>query len=163
MPGKDFKQSYRSLDDLPSEFKNIVKNIKAICGGSNVKKDKNMVNYKTLFKIREDLHKLMHHEDPAINMAAEAMHKNISKVLDPKNGYIGGSDDFIINAKVLNSQVQNAEVVNGMNLIREAFVRGNDLDGFVKTMIKPGNTNNIAAIQQMLKLPDDASQADKKV
>ena len=163
VPGKDFKQSYRSLDDLPSEFKNIVKNIKAIGGGSNVKKDKNMLNYKTLFKIREDLHKLMHHEDPAINMAAEAMHKNISKVLDPKNGFIGGSDDFIINAKVLNSQVQNAEVVNGMNLIREAFVRGNDLDGFVKTMIKPGNTNNIAAIQQMLKLPDDASQADKKV
>lgn len=40
VPGKDFKQSYRSLDDLPSEFKNIVKNIKAIGGGSNVKKIK---------------------------------------------------------------------------------------------------------------------------
>jgi hypothetical protein len=48
-------------------------------------------------------------------------------------------------------------------MIREAFVKGNDLDGFVKTMIKPGNTNNIAAIQQMLKLPDDASQADRRV
>ena len=163
VPGKDFKQSYRSLDDLPSEFKNIVKNIKAIGSGSNVVKDKNMLNYKTLFKIREDLHKLMHHEDPTINMAAAAMHKNISRVLDPKNGFIGGSDDFIINAKILNSQVQNAEVVNGMNLIREAFIRGNDLDGFVKTMIKPGNTNNIAAIQHMLRLPDDASEADKRV
>jgi len=163
VPGKDFKQSYKSLDDLPSEFKKIVKNIKAIGNGSNVTKDKNMLNYKTLFKIREDLHKLMHHEDPTINMAAEAMHKNISKVLDPKNGFIGGSDDFIINAKILNSQVQNAEVVNGMNLIREAFMKGNDLDGFVKTMIKPGNTNNIAAIQHMLRLPDDASEADKRV
>lgn len=163
VPGKDVKQSYKSLNDLPSEFKNIVKNIKAIGNGSNVTKDKNMLNYKTLFKIREDLHKLMHHEDPTINMAAAAMHKNISKVLDPKNGFIGGSDDFIINAKILNSQVQNAEVVNGMNLIREAFMKGNDLDGFVKTMIKPGNTNNIAAIQHMLRLPDDASEADKRV
>ena len=161
--GGDAKQSYKSLDDLPKEFKNIVKNIKAIGGGSNVVKDKNMLNYKTLFKIREDLHKLMHHEDPAINMAAEAMHKNISKVLDPSKGFIGGSKEFVINAKILNSQVQNAEVVNGMNMIREAFVKGNDLDGFVKTMIKPGNTNNIAAIQQMLKLPDDASQADRRV
>ena len=163
IPGKEFKQSYKSLDDLPKEFNNIVQNIKAIGSGSNVVKDKNMLNYKTLFKIREDLHKLMHHEDPAINMAAEAMHKSISKVLDPSKGYIGGSDEFIINAKVLNTQVQNAEVVNGMNMIREAFVKGNDLDGFVKTMIKPGNTNNIAAIQQMLKLPDDASQADRRV
>ena len=163
VPGKDFKQSYKSINDLPSELKNIAVNIKKMGNGFNVTKDKNMLNYKTLYNMREDLHKLMHNEDPKISMAAQAMHKNLLRVLDPKNGFIKGSDDFMVNAKILNSQVANAEVVNGMNLMREAFLKGNDLDGFVKTMIRPSNTNNIAAIQQMLKLPDDASQADKKV
>ena len=161
--GGDLKQSYKSINDLPKELKNIAVNIKRMGNGFNVTKDKNMLNYKTLYNMREDLHKLMHNEDPKISMAAQAMHKSLLRVLDPKNGFIKGSDDFMINAKVLNSQVANAEVVNGMNMMREAFLKGNDLDGFVKTMIRPSNTNNIAAIQQMLKLPDDASQADKKV
>ena len=161
--GGDLKQSYKSINDLPTELKNIAVNIKRMGNGFNVTKDKNMLNYKTLYKMREDLHKLMHNEDPKISMAAQAMHKSLLKVLDPKNGFIKGSDDFMVNAKILNSQVTNAEVVNGMNMMREAFLKGNDLDGFVKTMIRPSNTNNIAAIQQMLKLPDDASQADKKV
>ena len=161
--GGDLKQSYKSINDLPTELKNIAVNIKRMGNGFNVTKDKNMLNYKTLYNMREDLHKLMHNEDPKISMAAQAMHKSLLRVLDPKNGFIKGSDDFMINAKVLNSQVANAEVVNGMNMMREAFLKGNDLDGFVKTMIRPSNTNNIAAIQQMLKLPDDASQADKKV
>ena len=161
--GGDLKQSYKSINDLPTELKNIAVNIKRMGNGFNVTKDKNMLNYKTLYNMREDLHKLMHNEDPKISMAAQAMHKSLLKVLDPKNGFIKGSDDFMVNAKILNSQVTNAEVVNGMNMMREAFLKGNDLDGFVKTMIRPSNTNNIAAIQQMLKLPDDASQADKKV
>ena len=161
--GGDLKQSYKSINDLPKELKNIAVNIKRMGNGFNVTKDKNMLNYKTLYNMREDLHKLMHNEDPKISMAAQAMHKSLLRVLDPKNGFIKGSDDFIVNAKILNSQVTNAEVVNGMNMMREAFLKGNDLDGFVKTMIRPSNTNNIAAIQQMLKLPDDASQADKKV
>ena len=160
--GKAYKQSYKSIKDLP-EFKKIFQNIKAIGGGSHVTKDKNMLNFKTLYKIREDLHKLMHDPRSEINLAATAMHKNIVRLLDPKNKLIGGSDNFILNTKILNSQVANAEAVNGMNMIREAFVKGNDLDGFVKTMIKPGNTNNISAIQQMLKLPDDASDADRRV
>ena len=161
--GGDLKQSYKSINDLPKELKNIAVNIKRMGNGFNVTKDKNMLNYKTLYNMREDLHKLMHNEDPKISMAAQAMHKSLLRVLDPKNGFIKGSDDFMVNAKILNSQVTNAEVVNGMNMMREAFLKGNDLDGFVKTMIRPSNTNNIAAIQQMLKLPDDASQADKKV
>ena len=161
--GGDLKQSYKSINDLPTELKNIAVNIKRMGNGFNVTKDKNMLNYKTLYNMREDLHKLMHNEDPKISMAAQAMHKSLLRVLDPKNGFIKGSDDFMVNAKILNSQVTNAEVVNGMNMMREAFLKGNDLDGFVKTMIRPSNTNNIAAIQQMLKLPDDASQADKKV
>ena len=161
--GGDLKQSYKSINDLPKELKNIAVNIKRMGNGFNVTKDKNMLNYKTLYNMREDLHKLMHNEDSKISLAAQAMHKSLLKVLDPKNGFIKGSDDFMVNAKILNSQVTNAEVVNGMNMMREAFLKGNDLDGFVKTMIRPSNTNNIAAIQQMLKLPDDASQADKKV
>ena len=161
--GGELKQSYKSINDLPTELKNIAVNIKRMGNGFNVTKDKNMLNYKTLYNMREDLHKLMHNEDSKISLAAQAMHKSLLKVLDPKNGFIKGSDDFMVNAKILNSQVTNAEVVNGMNMMREAFLKGNDLDGFVKTMIRPSNTNNIAAIQQMLKLPDDASQADKKV
>ena len=64
---------------------------------------------------------------------------------------------------ILNGQVRNNEVVNGMDMIRKAFIKGDDLDGFVSSMIKPGNTNNIAAIQQMIKLPDEASATDKRV
>ncbi len=124
-----------------------------------------MLNLKTLYNAREDLYKLMHtdHKDAKINLAAEAMYNNIVKLLDPKNGFIKGSDEAILNMTILNGQVRNNEVVNGMDMIRTAFIKGNDLDGFVSSMIKPGNTNNIAAIQQMIKLPDEASATDKRV
>jgi len=163
--GGDLKRSYTGMKDLPKELQNIVKNIKAMGKGFNVTKDKDMLNLKTLYNAREDLYKLMHtdHKDAKINLAAEAMYNNIVKLLDPKNGFIKGSDEAILNMSILNGQVRNNEVVNGMNMIREAFLKGNDLDGFVSSMIKPGNTNNIAAIQQMIKLPDEASATDKRV
>jgi hypothetical protein len=163
--GGNLKRSYTGMKDLPKELQNIVKNIKAMGKGFNVTKDKDMLNLKTLYNAREDLYKLMHtdHKDAKINLAAEAMYNNIVKLLDPKNGFIKGSDEAILNMSILNGQVRNNEVVNGMNMIREAFLKGNDLDGFVSSMIKPGNTNNIAAIQQMIKLPDEASATDKRV
>jgi DNA polymerase/3'-5' exonuclease PolX len=164
--GRNLKSSYTGIKDLPKEFQNVVKNIKAMGSkGFNVTKDKDMLNLKTLYNAREDLYKLMHtdHKDAKINLAAEAMYNNIVKLLDPKNGFIKGSDEAILNMKILNGQVRNNEVVNGMDMIRTAFIKGNDLDGFVSSMIKPGNTNNIAAIQQMIKLPDEASATDKRV
>jgi hypothetical protein len=163
--GGNLKRSYTGMKDLPKELQNIVKNIKAMGKGFNVTKDKEMLNLKTLYNAREDLYKLMHtdHKDAKINLAAEAMYNNIVKLLDPKNGFIKGSDEAILNMTILNGQVRNNEVVNGMNMIREAFLKGNDLDGFVSSMIRPGNTNNIAAIQQMIKLPDEASATDKQV
>ena len=163
--GGNLKRSYTGMKDLPKELQNIVKNIKAMGKGFNVTKDKEMLNLKTLYNAREDLYKLMHtdHKDAKINLAAEAMYNNIVKLLDPKNGFIKGSDEAILNMTILNGQVRNNEVVNGMNMIREAFLKGNDLDGFVSSMIRPGNTNNIAAIQQMIKLPDEASATDKRV
>ena len=165
--GEVLKTSYKSLDDLPKNLKKIVENLKEISSTINVVKDPSFLNLKTLYKMRKDLYELMHHADPNINLAAAAMHKNLAKLLNPKNGYWGKTSDLdsalVANLKILNGQVENAEVVNGMNMIREAFIKGNDLDGFVTTMIKPGNTNNISAIKEMLRLPDDASQADKIV
>ena len=163
--GRNLKSSYTGMKDLPKELQNIVKNIKAMGKGFNVTKDKEMLNLKTLYNAREDLHKIMHTDygDAKINLAAEAMYNNIVKLLDPKNGFIKGSDEALLNMTILNGQVRNNEVVNGMNMIREAFLKGNDLDGFVSSMIRPGNTNNIAAIQQMIKLPDEASATDKQV
>ena len=163
--GGNLKRSYTGMKDLPKELQNIVKNIKAMGKGFNVTKDKEMLNLKTLYNAREDLYKLMHtdHKDAKINLAAEAMYNNIVKLLDPKNGFIKGSDEALLNMTILNGQVRNNEVVNGMDMIRTAFIKGNDLDGFVSSMIKPGNTNNIAAIQQMIKLPDEASATDKRV
>jgi len=163
--GRNLKSSYTSMKDLPQELQNVVKNIKLMGKGFNVTKDKDMLNLKTLYKAREDLHKIMHTDygDANINLAAEAMYNNIVKLLDPKNGFIKGSDEALLNMTILNGQVRNNEVVNGMDMIRRAFIKGNDLDGFVSSMIKPGNTNNIAAIQQMIKLPDEASATDKRV
>ena len=165
--GRNLKSSYTSIKDLPQEFQNVVKNIKLMGKGFNVTKDKDMLNLKTLYKAREDLHKIMHTDygDANINLAAEAMYNNLVKVLDPslKKPFITGSDDVLLNMTILNGQVRNNEVVNGMDMIRKAFIKGNDLDGFVSSMIKPGNTNNIAAIQQMIKLPDEASATDKRV
>ena len=57
-----------------------------------------MVNFKTLYTMRNDLHKLMHHENEAINLAAKKMHKSIVDLMESagkKNGKIGGSDEFV--------------------------------------------------------------------
>ena len=163
--GRNLKSSYTSIKDLPQEFQNVVKNIKLMGKGFNVTKDKDMLNLKTLYKAREDLHKIMHTDygDANINLAAEAMYNNMVKLLNPKNNFIKGSDEALLNMTILNGQVRNNEVVNGMDMIRKAFIKGDDLDGFVSSMIKPGNTNNIAAIQQMIKLPDEASATYKRV
>ena len=164
IPSQTYKQSYKSIKDLPKEFARIKANLKAMGNNIHTNEKGAMVNFKTLYTMRNDLHKLMHHENEAINLAAKKMHKSIVDLMESagkKNGKIGGSDEFVLNTQILNSQVANAEVVNGMDMIRDAFVKGNDLDGFVQNYIKPGNTNNILAIKEMLRLPDDASQADK--
>ena len=112
--GRNLKSSYTGIKDLPKEFQNVVKNIKAMGKGFNVTKDKEMLNLKTLYNAREDLYKLMHtdHKDAKINLAAEAMYNNIVKLLDPKNGFIKGSDEAILNMKILNGQVRNLSLIH---------------------------------------------------
>ena len=73
LKGGNLKRSYTGMKDLPKELQNIVKNIKAMGKGFNVTKDKEMLNLKTLYNAREDLHKIMHTDygDAKINLAAE--------------------------------------------------------------------------------------------
>jgi hypothetical protein len=147
----------------PSDFVKIEETLNTINRTINSVNDPKLLNFKTLYKIRDDLYNIMYNPNakPEIIAAATNMHRNLDKLLDPKNGLIKGDAVFIHNIDLLNSQVRNSEVINGMNKIRQALVAGDDIDGFVKTMIKPNNTHNILAIKEMFRLPEDASNAEK--
>ena len=147
----------------PSEFVKIEETLDTINRTINSVNDPKLLNLKTLYKIRDDLYNIMYNPNakPEIIAAATSMHKNLDSLLDPKNGLLKGDANFIHNIDLLNSQVRNSEVVNGMNKIRQALIAGDDIDGFVKTMIKPNNTHNILAIKEMFRLPENASNAEK--
>jgi len=147
----------------PQDFVKIEETLNTINRTINSVNDPKLLNLKTLYKVRNDLYDIMYNSKskPEIIAAATEMHKNLDKLLDPKNGFIKGDATFIHNVDLLNSQVKNSEVVNGMNKIRQALVAGDDMDGFVKAMIKPNNTHNILAIKEMFRLPEDASDAAK--
>jgi hypothetical protein len=147
----------------PKDFVKIEETLNTINRTINSVNDPKLLNLKTLYKVRDDLYNIMY--DPnaksEIIAAATNMHKNLDRLLDPKNGLIKGDAVFIHNIDLLNSQVRNSEIINGMNKIRQALVAGDDIDGFVKTMIKPNNTHNILAIKEMFRLPENASNAEK--
>ena len=147
----------------PSDFVKIEETLNTINRTINTVNDPKLLNFKTLYKIRDDLYNIMYNPNakPEIIAAATNMHKNLDRLLDPKNGLIKGDAVFIHNIDLLNSQVRNSEIINGMNKIRQALIAGDDIDGFVKTMIKPNNTHNILAIKEMFRLPEDASNAEK--
>ena len=147
----------------PKEFIKIEETLNTINRTINSVNDPKLLNLKTLYKVRDDLYNIMYNPNakPEIIAAATNMHKNLDRLLDPKNGLIKGDAVFIHNIDLLNSQVRNSEIVNGMNKIRQALVAGDDIDGFVKTMIKPNNTHNILAIKEMFRLPENASNAEK--
>jgi len=158
--GEFVETSYKTT---PKDFVKIEETLNTINRTINSVNDPKLLNLKTLYKVRDDLYNIMYNPNakPEIIAAATNMHKNLDRLLDPKNGLIKGDAVFIHNIDLLNSQVRNSEIVNGMNKIRQALVAGDDIDGFVKTMIKPNNTHNILAIKEMFRLPENASNAEK--
>ena len=160
---KVYKGAYKSLDDVP-ELKKIYNVMQAISkkGGNNFATNPKTatVNLKTLYTIREDLHKLMgnskYMNDPNVLLAARKMHERLLHYLDPKNKQIFGSPEFVGNIKLLNSMHTQKETVGMMEFIRKGFLEGTDMSAFTQAFIQPGKYTNFGAIKEMLRLPDDA-------
>ena len=53
------------------------------------------------------------------------------------------------------------EVVGGMEFLRQGFLDGTDMSKFAQSFIQPGKYVNFRSIQEMLRLPENASAADK--
>jgi len=156
---------YKGPKDFP-QLTRMYDKIRKLQGGFNAVNNPNFKNQlNTLFEIRKDLFRMMH--DPKATsdeiFSYGQLHKHITRYLDPKNGFITGSKQFTGNMKLLNTQALQYEVMNGMKLIRDGLIKGNDLSGFASTFIKPGNYTNIKAIKELMKLPDDATAADRAV
>ncbi len=153
---------YKGPKNFP-QLTSMYNKIRQLQGGFNVNNNPNFKNQlNTLFEMRKDLFRMMH--DPKATsdeiFSYGQLHKHITRYLDPKNGFITGSKQFVGNMKLLNTQALQYEVMNGMKLIRDGLIKGNDLSGFASTFIKPGNYTNIKAIKELMKLPDDATAAD---
>ena len=163
--GKDkvWKGAYKSLKDVP-ELQKIYKAMQFISkkGGNNFATNPKgaTINLKTLYTIREDLHKLMgnskYMNDPNVLLAARKMHERLLHYLDPKNKQIFGSPEFVGNIKLLNSMHTQKETVGMMEFIRKGFLEGTDMSAFTQAFIQPGKYTNFSAIKEMLRLPDDA-------
>jgi hypothetical protein len=163
--GKDkvYKGAYKSLKDVP-ELKKIYKAMQFISkkGGNNFATNPKgaTINLKTLYTIREDLHKLMgnskYMNDPNVLLAARKMHERLLYYLDPKNKQIFGSPEFVGNIKLLNSMHTQKETVGMMEFIRKGFLEGTDMSAFTQAFIQPGKYTNFGAIKEMLRLPGDA-------
>jgi len=160
LDGKVYKGAYKSLKEIP-ELNKIYTRMKAISkkGDTNFASNSKGAaeNLKTIYKIREDLHKLMGNQkymnDPNVILAARKMHERLLFMLDPKNKMIMGSADFVGNIKLLNSMYTQKEIVGSMEFIRKGFLEGTDMSSFVQTFIQPGKYTNFSAIQEMLRLP----------
>ena len=160
LDGKVYKGAYKSLKEIP-ELNKIYTRMKAISkkGDTNFASNSKGAaeNLKTIYQIREDLHKLMGNQkymnDPNVILAARKMHERLLFMLDPKNKMIMGSADFVGNIKLLNSMYTQKEIVGSMEFIRKGFLEGTDMSSFVQTFIQPGKYTNFSAIQEMLRLP----------
>jgi len=166
---KVWKGAYKSLDDVP-ELQKIYKAMQVISkkGGNNFATNPKgaTINLKTLYTIREDLHKLMgnskYMNDPNVLLAARKMHERLLHYLDPKNKQIFGSPEFVGNIKLLNSMHTQKETVGMMEFIRKGFLEGTDMSAFTQAFIQPGKYTNFGAIKEMLRTPDDP-KVDGKV
>jgi hypothetical protein len=168
LDGKVYKGAYKSLKEIP-ELNKIYTRMKAISkkGDTNFASNSKgaAANLKTIYSIREDLHKLMGNQkyanDPNVILAARKMHERLLFMLDPKNKMIMGNANFVGNIKLLNSMHTQKEIVGSMEFIRKGFLEGTDMSAFAQTFIQPGKYTNFSAIQEMLRLPKDASAVDK--
>ena len=166
--GQTVKATYKSYKQIP-ELAKAYDAMKAIVTGgkTNFATDPTSAaaNLKTIYTIREDLFKLMNNkkylDNPEVLQAARKMHERLLFYLDPENKLTGGSAEFIGNIKLLNSQHTNKEIVGSLSFIREGLLEGTDMSKFVQAFVQPGKYTNFAAIKEMMRLPDDASAADK--
>ena len=166
--GKTVKAAYKSYKDIP-ELSKAYAAMRKIATGGNTNFATNPKgaadNLKTIYKIREDLFKLMNDkkyiDNPEVLQAARKMHERLLFYLDPENKMISGSKAFIGNIKLLNSQHINKEIVGSLDFIKQGLLEGTDMSKFVQAFVQPGKYTNFNAIKEMFRLPDEASAADK--
>ena len=166
--GRTVKAAYKSYKDIP-ELSKAYAAMRKIATGGNTNFATNPKgaadNLKTIYKIREDLFKLMNDkkyiDNPEVLQAARKMHERLLFYLDPENKMISGSKAFIGNIKLLNSQHINKEIVGSLDFIKQGLLEGTDMSKFVQAFVQPGKYTNFNAIKEMFRLPDEASAADK--
>ena len=166
--GRTVKAAYKSYKDIP-ELSKAYAAMRKIATGGNTNFATNpkgaAENLKTIYKIREDLFKLMNDkkyiDNPEVLQAARKMHERLLFYLDPENKMISGSKAFIGNIKLLNSQHINKEIVGSLDFIKQGLLEGTDMSKFVQAFVQPGKYTNFNAIKEMFRLPDEASAADK--
>ena len=166
--GRTVKAAYKSYKDIP-ELSKAYAAMRKIATGGNTNFATNpkgaAENLKTIYKIREDLFKLMNDkkyiDNPEVLQAARKMHERLLFYLDPENKMISGSKAFVGNIKLLNSQHINKEIVGSLDFIKQGLLEGTDMSKFVQAFVQPGKYTNFNAIKEMFRLPDEASAADK--
>ena len=166
--GRTVKAAYKSYKDIP-ELSKAYAAMRKIATGGNTNFATNpkgaAENLKTIYKIREDLFKLMNDkkyiDNPEVLQAARKMHERLLFYLDPENKMISGSKAFVGNIKLLNSQHINKEIVGSLDFIKQGLLEGTDMSKFVQAFVQPGKYTNFNAIREMFRLPDEASAADK--
>ena len=172
-PIKSIVKGTGSYGDLPKEFQEIAQALNTMLKrpkGSNLEPgvisqlnslDKNFDNLKTLFNMRDDLHKLTMDKDPNISASATELHNKLKYILDPANERINGTGNFLNELLILNSHVDGTEKVRHLAFAKEALGGAGDPDTFVKQFVHPGSTLKLQALKNML--TDGAKNAtDKK-
>ena len=107
-------------------------------------------NLKTLYLMRNKLHKLTQSSDADVSTAAQALHKKLLEVLDPSTTKINGSGDFLVQIDKLNSHLLGVENVKNLTFAKEALGGAADPDSFVAQFMKPNNTLKLAQLKNML-------------
>ena len=142
-------------DELKSAYQTLQK-MDITISSVNKGKDKGLENLRTLVKVREDLHKVMNtSKDPDVVAAATKMHESIVKVMSPNNKgeykFVQGSDDFLLNMKILNSHMEGAENIKSLAFFHQALGRGGDIDQFVQQFLRPDGSLKLVQIENLLK------------
>ena len=107
-------------------------------------------NLKTLYLMRNKLHKLTQSSDADVSTAAQALHKKLLEVLDPSTAKINGNGDFLVQIDKLNSHLLGVENVKNLTFAKEALGGAADPDAFVAQFMKPNNTLKLAQLKNML-------------
>jgi len=140
---------------IPSELQAISSTIKKMDRTISSIKDGKLTNFKTLIKLREDLHKVTYtSKDPKIIAAAENMHNSIKRIMSTNNKgeftFINGSDDFLKKIKILDSHMLGAENIRHLSFFKEAITKGGDIDQFVQQFIRPNGALKLTQIKNVL-------------